>query len=209
MKNLISNFYHKFIKYKYYEHDQSINYKLICDYDKIASEKYRLKLFDKIKLKQVNNVLDYGCGFGQNMSVIKNLKNDINLNCMDISKYRMKMLRVINENIYKLKIRQFNVNELNKLDGKFDLVYTDAVLIYINPNDIYKILKQLLKSSKKYILFHELTNFYNPERINHLYIHDYKKIIKQINSKLEIKIFKSTKPGVPWLTHGTKIIVEK
>ena len=209
MKNIISNFYHKYIKYKFLEFDNSIDYKLICDFDKVSSEKYRLKLFDEINLNKVTNTLDYGCGYGQNMSVLKNLKNDIDLNCVDISQDRIKMLNVINENIYKFKLNQFKIDELKKFDNKFDLVFTDAVLIYINTNNIKKILKNLIKSSRKFLLFHELTYAYSYQKINHLYIHDYKRIIKQINSRLKIKIIKSLKLGTPWSTHGTKIIIEK
>ena len=128
---------------------------------------------------------------------------------MDISNYRMKMLNVINENIYKLKIKQHKINQIEKFDSKFELVFTDAVLIYINPNIIIKILKQIINSSKKFILLHELTNIFNDKKINHLYVHDYKKIVQKINPKLKVKFLKSVKPGTPWSSHGTKIIIEK
>ena len=209
MKNFFSNFYHKFIRYKFYDNIESINYKQLCEFEKFPSELYRVKLFEQLDTKKITSVLDYGCGYGLNMKIIKKLNQNIKLNCMEISEEKKKMLNIINENIYKMSINQLNIQMLNKYKSQFDLVFTDAVLIYVGKNKIFNVIKNLINSSKKTILFHELTNEYSSEAVKHLYLHDYRLIIKQINPKLKVKFYKSNKPGSPWKLHGTKIIIEK
>jgi SAM-dependent methyltransferase len=209
MKKFISNIYHKFFKYRFEPNYEFIDYRLICDVENIESEKYRLNLFNDIDLKDLKSVLDYGCGYGVNLKILKDINKDLELNAMEVSENKIKMLNIINENIYKMSIRFIEMNKLNNLTNRFDFVFTDAVLIYVNPNNIKKLLKQLIDSSKKKILFHELSYDFDKSEINHLYIHDYKKIINQINPKLKIKVLKSKKPGSPWSKHGTLYIIDK
>tara|TARA_Y100001935_G_C17173918_1_gene441641 strand:+ start:47 stop:688 length:642 start_codon:yes stop_codon:yes gene_type:complete len=209
MKKFISNIYHKFFKYKFEDNFQNINYEQICEIEKSESEKYRLQLFNSLDLKKIKSVLDYGCGYGMNMKVIKNINNEIILNGMDISKTKIRMLKILNDNIYKMSLNVHEIKNLPNFEKKFDLVFTDAVLIYVNPNNIYKLLKNLINSSKKKILLHELCNLYDRGKVDYLHIHDYKNLIKRINPKLKIKTFKSSKPGTPWNTHGTIILIDK
>ena len=209
MKKIISNFYHKFLKYKFHEFHEVINYSEICDPHLVESEKYRLSLFNEIDLKKISTALDYGCGYGVNMNILKKIKKEIKLNCMDISKERLTMLDIINDNIYKMQFNKLGIDSLLKLEKEFDLVYSHAVLIYVSPQKIHELLKRLIKSSKQSILLHELTYEFSKEKINHLHIHNYKKIIKKINPSLEVNSFKSLRPGDPWSTHGTKIIINK
>ena len=149
MKKFISNIYHKFFKYKFEDNFQNINYEQICEIEKFESEKYRLQLFNSLDLKKIKSVLDYGCGYGMNMKVIKNINNEIILNGMDISKTKIRMLKILNDNIYKMSLNVHEIKNLPNFEKKFDLVFTDAVLIYVNPNNIYKLLKNLINSSKK------------------------------------------------------------
>ena len=209
MKKLFSNIYHKFFKYRYDENYQNINYKLICEFEKFESEKYRLKLFDNIDIKKIKSVLDYGCGYGMNMKVLKDLNNNINLTGIERSKNKIRMLNIINDNIYKMPLNLYDITKLSKIEKKYDLVFTDAVLIYVNPNNIYELLKKLIHSSKKNVLLHELNHNDNQHDIDHLYVHDYKYLIKKINPRLKIKIFKSKKPGSPWSSHGSIILIDK
>lgn len=209
MRKIISNFYHKFIKYKFHEFHESIDYKEICDPHLVKSEKYRLSLFNEVDLKKITTVLDYGCGYGVNMNILKKIKKEIKLNCMEISKERLTMLDIINDNVYKMGFDKLAINNLSKLERQFDLTYCDAVLIYVRPQKIYELVKNLIKSSRQTILLHELTYEFTKEKIDHLHIHNYKAIIKKINPSLKVKFSKSLRPGVPWSTHGTKIIINK
>ena len=65
------------------------------------------------------------------------------------------MLKILNDNIYKMSLNVHEIKNLPNFEKKFDLVFTDAVLIYVNPNNIYKLLKNLINSSKKKILLKE------------------------------------------------------
>ena len=128
-----------------------------------------------------------------NMKVLKDLNNNINLTGIERSKNKIRMLNIINDNIYKMPLNLYDITKLSKIEKKYDLVFTDAVLIYVNPNNIYELLKKLIHSSKKNVLLHEL-NHNDNNMILIIYSYDYKYLIKKINPRLKIKIFKSKKP---------------
>ena len=209
MKKIISNIFNKFFKYGFEKIYEEIDYKYICEPEKIKSEKYRLKLFNEVNFKKFSSVLDYGGGHGVNLKIIKDVHKDLKLNYMDISKNKSSEVKIINENIYKMSINVLDVNRLQNMERNFDLVFTDAVLIYINKNNIKNLLKKLINSSKKTLLFHELTYEHSKDSIKYFNIHNYRKIINKINPRLKVKILKSTKYGSPWNSHGSKIIINK
>ena len=115
-----------------------------------------------------------------NMKVLKDLNNNINLTGIERSKNKIRMLNIINDNIYKMPLNLYDITKLSKIEKKYDLVFTDAVLIYVNPNNIYELLKKLIHSSKKNVLLHELNHNDNQHDIDHLYVHDYKYLIKKL-----------------------------
>ena len=209
MKKIASNIYHKFFKYKFDDSYVSVDFNALFNLENSETEKYRLKLFDKVNLKKVNTILDYGCGYGINLKVLKDINPKFILNGMDISKKDLRMLEILNNNLFKININILDQNKLKNLESKFDLVFTDAVLIYVNPSTIKHYVKNLINSSKKYLLFHELTYEFNKSKISHLNIHDFRSLIKSINPKLKISFYKSLKPGYPWSSHGTRILISK
>jgi len=209
MKKIISDIYHKYLKYNFDPIYEEIDFKYICETEKVISELYRYRLFHEVNFKNCKKVLDYGGGYGVNLKIIKDIHNDLELNYMDISRNKRSMFKIINENIYKMSPNILEINKLKNHEKNFDLVFTDAVLIYINKNNIKDLLRKLINSSKKNLLFHELTYKFSKDKIYHLNIHDYEKIIKEINPKLKIKIIKSEKKTHPWNSHGAKIIVNK
>ena len=86
------------------------------------------------------------------------------------------MLKILNDNIYKMSLNVLDIKNLPNFERKFDLVFTDAVLIM----SIIVILVSCLKICKiiKKILLHELSYLYEKSKIDHLHIHDYKNLIK-------------------------------
>jgi len=209
MKKIISDIYHKFLRYKFLDNYVSVDYEAFFNIENSKTEKYRLKLFDKFNLKSVKTILDYGCGYGINLKVLKDINPKFILNGMDISKNDLRMLEIINNNLLKNHINILDHENLKNLKGKFDLVFTDAVLIYVNQRVIKEQIKNLINSSKKYLLFHELTYEFNKSKISHLNIHDYRSLIKSIDPKLKISLYKSLKQGTPWSSHGTIILILK
>ena len=209
MKKIISDIYHKFLRYKFLDNYVSVDYYALFNIENSETEKYRPKLFEKINLKSVKTILDYGCGYGINLKVLKDINPKFILNGMDISKNDLRMLEIINNNLFKNHINILDHKNLKSLKNKFDLVFTDAVLIYVNKSDIKEKIKNLINSSKKYLLFHELTYEFNKSKITHLNIHDFRLLIKSINPKLKISLHKSLKQGTPWSSHGTIILISK
>ena len=98
------NIYHKFFKYKFDDSYVSVNFNALFNLENSETEKYRLKLFDKFNLKKVNTILDYGCGYGINLKVLKDINPKFILNGMDISKKDLRMLEILNNNLFKINI---------------------------------------------------------------------------------------------------------
>ena len=121
MKNFFSNFYHKFIRYKFYDNIESINYKQLCEFEKFPSELYRVKLFEQLDTKKITSVLDYGCGYGLNMKIIKKLNQNIKLNCMEISDEKSKMLNIINENDVLEKSLELGADDFESDDDVIEI----------------------------------------------------------------------------------------
>ena len=209
MKKIISDIYHKFLRYKFLDNYVSVDYDAFFNIENSETEKYRPKLFEKLNLKSIKTILDYGCGYGINLKVLKDINPKFILNGMDISKNDLRMLEIINNNLLKNDINILDHKNLKNLKYKFDLVFTDAVLIYVNKSDIKEKIKNLINSSKKYLLFHELTYEFNKSKITHLNIHDFRLLIKSIDPKLKISLHKSQKQGIPWSSHGTIILISK
>ena len=91
---------------------------------------------------------------------------------------------------------KFNVNlflgNIKKLDifkkNKFDVVFTDALLIYIDPKNIHDVISEVIRISNFKIFFCELhTN--NHTYYNDKWIHNYEKIIKKISQSCSLKIY--------------------
>ena len=140
MKKIISDIYHKFLRYKFLDNYVSVDYDALFNINS-ETEKYRPKLFEKINLKSVKTILDYGCGYGINLKVLKDINPKFILNGMDISKNDLRMLEIINNNLFKNHINILDYKNLKSLKNKFDLVFTDAVLIYVNKSDIKEKIK--------------------------------------------------------------------
>ena len=77
MKKIISDIYHKFLRYKFLDNYVSVDYDALFNIENSETEKYRPKLFEKINLKSVKTILDYGCGYGINLKSFKRYKSKI------------------------------------------------------------------------------------------------------------------------------------
>lgn len=63
-----------------------------------------------------------------------------------------------------------------KTDKKYDLVYTNGVLIHINPNELNSVYEKMYQSSAKYILISE---YYNPTPVSVTYRGNKNKLFKR------------------------------
>lgn len=137
-------------------------------YDKLWVQKYSLKPtrdYITSALSNINNndkmeILDLGCGPGELISEITEKFNNIEVTGIDFSE---KMLEISNKrNPFAAHIKM-DVEELNKLDNKFDIIIcTHSLPYYKEPKSVFKQLHRVLKSDGKILVgFASGNSFYD------------------------------------------------
>jgi len=141
--------------------------------------------------KKIKKVLELGCGEGINLRIISKKNQFIELYGIDINKIAIQSgLSIINKFNLNIKLTSSNMKNLKMYkNNEFDIVFSDASLMYIGPNNIYKILKEALRVSRsKVFICEQHTNdksFYNDK-----WVHNYKQIASKIPSVDLIKVHK-------------------
>ena len=109
--------------------------------------------------KNIESVYEIGTNRGLNLDAIKEIKPKIKTFGIEINKQASSIAKK------KHNIENASIFE-KKIFKKFDLVFTRAVLIHINPNKLSKVYEKINKLSQKYILIDE---FFNPVPIKMKY----------------------------------------
>ena len=189
----------------------NINLNFYINLKSQLSEKYRLGLFSKTRFNfnKINTVLDFGSGLGIDIGILTALNKDIELYLYDINRLTLLYAKRANEIIFKKKVFCLDETQMDSMlsEKKFDLIFTNASLIYLNTKQLIKILQKFISSKPKYILMHELSKPYNIKEslIHDYYLHDFEKILKSLRVNYEID--KSSKPGYPHSVYGKIITV--
>lgn len=97
---------------------------------------------------EINNILEVGCNSGNQVNALQSLGYN-NLYGIDIMPYAVEKSKEYTKNI---NIIQGSAFDIPYRDNYFDLVFTDGVLIHISPNDISRAMKEIYRTSKKYIM---------------------------------------------------------
>lgn len=104
--------------------------------------------------KKINNVLEVGCNIGNQLNFLQK-KGYKNLFGIEISENAVEKSKIYTKNI---NIIQGSGFDIPFKDNYFDLVFTAGVLIHINPNDLKKIMKEIHRVSKKFVMGFEYYN---------------------------------------------------
>ena len=175
---------------------------------------HRTLLLKKIiQTNPINSILEVGCANGINLRMINKKIPGITLEGFDINKKALNegVNELKKEKIKNVKLKYLRAKDLYLYDfNKFDVVFCDAVLMYIGSNNINKTIKEMVRISKKSVIICEQhTNgksFYNDK-----WIHNYKILLKDISSIKSIT-FNSISDdiwGGDWSKYGKIIVVEK
>jgi len=142
---------------------------------------HRTVIIEKLKQLQFESLLEVGCGPGQNLYQIKKAFPTVHLAGIDINEEAIEYAKT------KLNSTQLLVGEANKLpfpDKSFDIILTDAVLIYITSWEIKKVVSELKRVAKKALVLVEWHadeyNKYGEVVFNH-WVRDYRKLLGDIS----------------------------
>jgi pseudaminic acid biosynthesis-associated methylase len=132
--------------------DRSI-YKSIEEWDKEYVEWYGIakttlnEQFLGFLDKESTNILEVGCNLGYQLQGLQAIGFK-NLYGIELQHYAAEKARKIQKNI---NIIQGSGFDIPFKDNFFDVVFTNGVLIHINPDDLLAFTKEIVRCSKKYI----------------------------------------------------------
>jgi ubiquinone/menaquinone biosynthesis C-methylase UbiE len=132
-------------------HEQS----WIENYWKSRDHPHRHFLIEKISKYSPQTVLEIGCASGPNLYLAAKKLPKAEIRGIDINPLAVQKGNewLAQEGISNVEIEVGRAQELNHFaDRKFDVVFTDAVLIYIGPNEINHVVEEMLRIGKVVVL---------------------------------------------------------
>jgi pseudaminic acid biosynthesis-associated methylase len=140
------------------------------------------RILSKIKKIDISSYLDCGSNTGRNIAFLSKILPGATANIVELAK-----------GPYEKCLRTFQIEDSflgpikdAKFDAKFDLVFSIAVLIHVNPDDLIESMKRMYQMSSRYILIGEYFNR-TPVMINYRGEDD--KLFKRDFGKLFIEEF--------------------
>ncbi len=163
-----------------------------------------------ISFASVESVLDIGCGPGANIAQLRSFLPNAKLTGIDINCSGVEVAKKFFASINDDRV-EFAVKDLTNLtclsDNSFDVVLTDAVLMFITPNDIDKVIKSFGRIAKKGIVLNE---YHKQDLDNGLFdggrwVYDYDFLFRTHFPKAKREIAKSNFNGGSWDKYGSLI----
>ena len=112
------------------------------------------RILSKIDKSDISSYLDCGSNIGRNIAFLKKTLPAATANIVELAK-----------GPYDKCLNDFQIDESflgpikdAKFERKFDLVFTNAVLIHVNPDDLLESMRRMFKMSSRYILIAEYFN---------------------------------------------------
>lgn len=127
---------------------------------------HRPFFIERVSKFSPNSILEIGCNCGPNIYLLaKKFPNaeiiGIDINPLAVQKGNEWLTQ---EGITNVKLLEGKADELGQFqDSSFDVVFTDGVLLYIGPDKIKKVMKEMIRLTRKALILMELHSF-EPER---------------------------------------------
>lgn len=157
------------------------------------AENFRLYFLQKLNEMDYSSALEIGCNWGPNLQMIASNRVVDKLVGIDISKDCIEVgtelfAKSTNSNVLLIHGK---ATELNKeVQGKYDLVYSWACLMYISGSDIKNVMKQILGKAEKRIL---LAEFHTEEVLGSMWdnhwVHNFSAIINDLDTRINSVTF--------------------
>lgn len=167
------------------------------------------------------NILEVGCASGPNLYPLAKKFPQAQIVGIDINPGAIKYgnAQFMQEGISNVKLSIGKADELGGFQDKvFDVVFTNAVLVYIGPDKIKEVMKEMIRITRKALILMEL-HCSKPQRKDPYGLgvyyggnwhRDYKALLKQFVSEEQIyvtKIPQNVWPAEPWKSFGAIIEV--
>jgi ubiquinone/menaquinone biosynthesis C-methylase UbiE len=104
-------------------------------------------------------ILEVGCGWGPNLAVLSNIEPTLHLTGIDISPASiLEGTKRLNELGFKnITLIEGSADNLNKIPtSSVDIVLSDAVLLYVGPDKINQVIKEMLRVARSKLIILEM-----------------------------------------------------
>lgn len=158
---------------------------------------HRKFIIDKIaSYIPFKTILEIGCASGPNLYLLAKKFPEVKLYGIDISKKAVETGNELlkKEGISNVKLYTGKADELGQFpDKSFDVVFTDATLIYVAPDKINKVIGEMLRVARKAVILNEWYKENPKSFYNDHWVHNYKLLFKQFILEEKIKFTKLPK----------------
>lgn len=178
---------------------------------------HRNFLIERICKFSPSSILEVGCNCGPNLYLLAKKFPDIEIRGIDINSMAVQKGNewFKQERISNVKLLVGKADELKQFpDKSFDVVFTDAVLIYIGPDKIKKVIEGMLRVTRKSLIlleWHCFNSKSNPAGVYvGLWMRDYVALLKEFVPENKIKVIKMPEelwPDENWQRYGGVIEV--
>jgi ubiquinone/menaquinone biosynthesis C-methylase UbiE len=192
----------------------------VMDYWESRNHPHREFLIKNIlKFAPIESILEVGSNCGPNLYLLAKYLPSAKLIGIDINPLAIKLGNELfkKEGVYNVKLMCLKADELGMFKDKcFDVVFTDAVLIYVGPDKIGQVLGNFIRLAKKAVILLEWHLFQKEPQTrktdcikNEKWVRDYNAILKNYPvRRIEItKIPEKLWPDPNWGKYGALIII--
>ena len=194
----------------------------VMEYLNSRTHPHRALLVETIAQFSPSTILEIGSHCGPNLYLLAKLLPHAKLVGTDINKEAVQMGRKLfaKEAMKNVTFLHKKADDLRSFaDKSFDVVFTDAVLIYIGPDKITSIAKEMLRVARKALVLLEWQckiteadpegrGIYYGSRWKRNYRNLFQDLVPKKNITLK-KISKEVWPDNNWSTLGNLIIIKK
>lgn len=143
----------KLIERIWLEKDFNLNEEL-----KNLNHPHRPFLIERISSFRPESILEIGCGWGSNLFLLAKALPKAKIKGVDINQKAIEKGKefLIQKGIDNVELLVGKADEINHFQDKsFDLVFTDAVLMYIGQDKIKKMIRAIFRIAKKALILVE------------------------------------------------------
>ena len=159
---------------------------------------HRPFLIEKISKFNPSSILEIGCNCGPNLHLLAKKFPDAKIIGIDINPVAVQKGNewLVEEGISNITLLEGKADELGQFqDRSFDVVFTDAVLIYIGPDKIKEVIAEMLRVSRRALILLEWHCFNS--KSNHLgvyvgvWMRNYVTLLDEFVPENKIKVIKT------------------
>jgi len=172
------------------------------------NHEHRPFLIKRISRFSPNSIFEIGCNCGPNLYLLAKKFPDAEIVGIDINPMAVQKGNewLAQEGISNVKLLEGKADELGRFQDKsFDVVFSDAVLIYIGPDKIMKVIKEMVRMTRRALVLVEWHCFEPKKKdtsrlgvyYRGLWKRDYVTLLKQFVREEQIHITKITEEAWP------------